>query len=223
MRVLQLFSLIILLVCLNLVSRDAKSQSIVIVEPNVSSEPIMLRVAGNASLGYIDRIVESPALTENDTVKVEIFFDWCALSGVFMVYDTTFTLESSFPFNLCVTTYRDTLAFESPCENYSLAIDTFFTACLSADQILSDKGYLDKSRVNVYPNPTSERLNIDLTAFQKIPSSYVIRDLSGRTLSEGRLREEVERIDVSRLPAGLLILEIDTDSGILRQRFVKMR
>jgi hypothetical protein len=200
------------------------AQTIQVVECNVDVTPHTLRIAGNIwNSGYFDRIEESLMEGTEDTLKVDLYVDWCGPTGCCFVYDTTFTLENSFPFHLCITSYVDSLMQSSSCDFGTEEITFYQSQCLSADQILNDEGYLDKSRVNVYPNPTSERLNIDLSAFQKIPTSYVIRDLSGRALSEGRLREEVERIDVSRFPAGLLILEIDTDSGILRQRFVKLR
>jgi len=198
------------------------SQSIVVVEVDVSSQPNMLRVAGNTGVGYVDRIVEIPSDTQTDTVLLEIFHDFCALPGAFQVYDTTFAMQSSFPFDLCVTVFKDTLTQESPCDNWSLTIDTGQTVCLTADQILSAERLLNRSQVKLFPNPASGNLNIDLTAFQKIPSSYIIRDLSGRLLKEGALSEIVETVDVSELPSGILILEMQFESGVLRQRFVKL-
>jgi hypothetical protein len=199
------------------------SQVIQLVECDVDVSPHSLRIVGYVwNSGDIDRIEENLQEGIEDTVSVDLFVDWCGPTGCCQQFDITISLENIFPFHLCVNTYIDTLSASSSCEQSNNEISLFQSQCLSADQILSDEGYLDKSRVNVYPNPTSERLNIDLSSFQKIPSSYVIRDLSGRTLSEGRLREEVERIDVSWLPVGLLILELHTDNGILRQRFVKM-
>ena len=199
------------------------SQSVEILDINAATDPVVIRVAGVAEGGYIDRITEIEASTNNDTARIEIFLDWCSLPGGGMTYDTTFAIQSTFPFNLCVTAYTDTLDISSPCESWNATIDTGETVCLSADQILSSETLLNRSQVKLFPNPASGNLNIDLTAFQKIPSSYIIRDLSGRLLKEGVLNEIVETVDVSALPSGVLILEVRFDSVVLRQRFVKIR
>ncbi|HKL40060.1 MAG TPA: T9SS type A sorting domain-containing protein [Cryomorphaceae bacterium] len=199
------------------------SQSVEILNINAATDPVVIRVAGVAEWGYIDRITEIEASAYNDTARIEIFLDWCSLPGGGMTYDTTFAIQSTFPFNLCVTAYTDTLDISSPCESWNATIDTGETVCLSADQILSAESFAENQEVFVYPNPTTERLNIDLSALKKIPSSYIIRDLSGRLLKEGVLNEIVETVDVSALPSGILILEMQFESGVLRQRFVKIR
>ncbi|HKK39921.1 MAG TPA: T9SS type A sorting domain-containing protein, partial [Cryomorphaceae bacterium] len=221
--VLHLLSVLSWIFLASLFSSESKAQSIAVVECNVDQTPHSLRIAGIiSSWGFIDRIEENFVSGTEDSLIIDIFFDWCGPPGCCTVYDTTFTLENTFPFYLCVNSYVDSLGVESSCLWSNDDIELFNTLCLSADQILTIEDYSNNQMAKLYPNPADRNLIIDLSHFQDLPNSYLIRDLSGRALSEGKLRDEVERIDVSRLPAGLLILEIQTESGILRQRFVKM-
>jgi len=169
----------------------------------------------------MDRIEETIAETENDTTKVELFFDWCALSGVFEVYDTTFALESTFPFDLCVTVYQDTLALESPCEAWNLVVDTGETVCLSADQILSAEKRHNQSRLKLYPNPTDRFLTIEPMGLAGQDLSYTVRDMNGREVLSGQIEREPFRLDLGRLSAGVFVLELRSEKGVLRRRFVK--
>ncbi|MFC4164473.1 T9SS type A sorting domain-containing protein [Epilithonimonas zeae] len=68
---------------------------------------------------------------------------------------------------------------------------------------------------NIYPNPTSEFLNIVSTKYdiQKVH----IYDLSGKQM----LSESKSRIDVSKLPSGVYMLIIKTQEGNKNFKFIK--
>lgn len=68
---------------------------------------------------------------------------------------------------------------------------------------------------NIYPNPTSEFLNIVSTKYdiQKVH----IYDLSGKQI----LSESKSRIDVSKLPSGVYLLVIKTQEGNKNFKFIK--
>lgn len=68
---------------------------------------------------------------------------------------------------------------------------------------------------NIYPNPTSEFLNIVSTKYeiQKVH----IYDLSGKQI----LSESKSRIDVSKLPSGVYMLIIKTQEGNKNFKFIK--
>ncbi len=72
----------------------------------------------------------------------------------------------------------------------------------------------------VYPNPTSKSILVTLSKKfdQKVPTQYVISDLTGKKISSGKLLDE---IDVSALSQGMYMLEIR--QGELRDyiKFVK--
>ncbi len=197
------------------------SQSIVIVEVDVSSQPIMIRVAGNTGVGYVDRIVEIPSETQTDTVFLEIFHDFCALPGAFQVYDTTFAIQSSFPFDMCVTVFKDTLTQESPCDNWNLDIDTGQTVCLTADQILSAETFWQQNHIKLYPNPTERYLMLETNGIPEREIMYSVRDMNGRELLSGQIEREPFRLDLGRLSSGVFVLELRSEKGVLRRRFVK--
>lgn len=203
--------------------KSVDSQTIEFIETDISSELLMLRVSGITSLGYIDRIVETVAETDSDTAKVELFFDWCALSGVFEVYDTTFVLESIFPFDLCVTVYRDTLALDSPCDAYNFEIDTGETVCLTADQILSTEMIWQQNQLKLYPNPTERYLTLETIGLPAREIMYSVRDINGREVLNGQTVSKSHLLDVGSLYMGIFILELRWEKGVLRRRFVKSR
>ena len=68
---------------------------------------------------------------------------------------------------------------------------------------------------NIYPNPTSDFLNIVSTKYdiQKVH----IYDLSGKQM----LSESKSRINVSKLPSGVYMLSIQTQEGIKNFKFIK--
>lgn len=81
---------------------------------------------------------------------------------------------------------------------------------------------LPENKINVWPNPASEELNIQL---REGSYQYRIFDGTGKLMSEGMLRksQEVERINLSELSPGIYILEFrnPTNSERISHRFVK--
>ncbi len=68
-----------------------------------------------------------------------------------------------------------------------------------------------------YPNPASTYITID----GQTTSKYQIFTPDGRVLKKGRLNEKNERIDLTGLPNGLLILKMENDHSVKSIRFVK--
>lgn len=79
------------------------------------------------------------------------------------------------------------------------------------------------SQFNVYPNPTSGLLHIDMNTSGMSPLHYTIMDVPGTKLQEGRLDSSTSSINVASLPNGMYFLFISEGGksyGV--QKFVKV-
>lgn len=82
-----------------------------------------------------------------------------------------------------------------------------------------------KEELIVYPNPADITLNIDLTRVIGVPKSLTIIDNSGRSqlVYQQDISSSFLDIDVSRLRAGVYILQIQTDQGVIKKRVLIQR
>ena len=71
------------------------------------------------------------------------------------------------------------------------------------------------SEINIYPKPTSNTLNIN-GIIKNI--NYSIFNLQGQSILKGNTNNN---IDVSTLPQGMYILNLETESGVLVNKFIK--
>ena len=78
-----------------------------------------------------------------------------------------------------------------------------------------------ESEVNIYPNPTSDLLNI--SKMKSTIKSVYIYDLAGKKIKsiEGYDIEKNSKIDVSGLETGTYIIEILADKNVIRKQFIK--
>lgn len=82
----------------------------------------------------------------------------------------------------------------------------------------------DMSRVRLWPNPVSDRLNIELFGFEGEISSCTILDQRGNTVSDITISVINSGIEVSNLPDGLYLLRLTTRTGaVVPVRFIKSR
>ena len=72
------------------------------------------------------------------------------------------------------------------------------------------------SIITLYPNPTSEFLNIK--SDQKI-SNIEIYDLSGKLVQTSKMTGE--KVSVNQLPKGNYIIKIQTENGVVNSKFIK--
>jgi hypothetical protein len=64
------------------------------------------------------------------------------------------------------------------------------------------------TKVNVYPSPANEQLNIHVALKKNISLSYEIFDMNGRQLKKALMSSTIEKVDVSDLVSGKYILKI---------------
>ncbi len=83
------------------------------------------------------------------------------------------------------------------------------------------KGLYD-FRVNLYPNPVSDYLNVDIVGvdFQKV-SRLIIFDVSGKIVKRINPLDIEGRIDVSELMQGSYVLSVQLDDDVISQKFIK--
>ena len=77
--------------------------------------------------------------------------------------------------------------------------------------------------MNVYPNPTSDLLNVDFSLEDAADVTYILTDMSGRVISvvnSANVTKETQTIDVSQLPAGMYMITAKTDTKSATEKFI---
>lgn len=92
---------------------------------------------------------------------------------------------------------------------------SLFREPISLVKFLATSENPDLKGISIYPNPATDFINI-LNVKTKI-EKVVIFDLSGKQM----LSDNKEKINVSKLPSGVYMLSVKTDSGIKNFKFIK--
>jgi len=92
---------------------------------------------------------------------------------------------------------------------------SLFREPISLVSSLATLGTSELKDLSIYPNPTSEYINI-LNVKHKI-EKVVIFDLSGKKM----LSDTQQKINVSKLPSGVYMLSVKTEDGIKNFKFIK--
>jgi len=82
----------------------------------------------------------------------------------------------------------------------------------------TNENVLTSSDIKLYPNPTTNVLNIQ-TADVNTIASVRVTDLNGRTVLQ--IDENINSINVSNLQSGLYLINIETSNGNITKRFIK--
>lgn len=82
---------------------------------------------------------------------------------------------------------------------------------------IEDISYTD---FNIYPNPSSDYIQVKLSNYVSASANLTIYDLNGRIILKRGMVQQNGRIDISSLSAGNYILEIE-DKFIVRKIFMK--
>ncbi len=84
--------------------------------------------------------------------------------------------------------------------------------------IKSEDGNLNG--VNIYPNPAKNQLSV---SFNEPTKGYIsVINLSGQLAIKQQINKDIEKLDINELNDGIFILLIETDKGIITERFVKI-
>jgi hypothetical protein len=105
---------------------------------------------------------------------------------------------------------------------YALETDTSLNplneVVLPVNRIVGVADAMHAPRVGVYPNPFTTVLHIDIPADCKADAMVQLRDLAGRLVMQQRL--QASTLDLSNLPAGSYLLEIQSRKVHHRQQVI---
>lgn len=95
-----------------------------------------------------------------------------------------------------------------------------------APEIKNQKQIIKKviglNEVTVYPNPTTDYLNIKITNFNKdISSRLILMDLTGRIIFKQNKLTEFNNIDLRDYPNGMYLLRIFIDDNSKEWKIIK--
>ena len=68
----------------------------------------------------------------------------------------------------------------------------------------------------IYPNPTSTNVMLKITNFNLENVSYLLFDMNGRLLNEGKISSEETLIDMDRYPVATYLLKVNSNSKELK-------
>lgn len=89
---------------------------------------------------------------------------------------------------------------------------------LNNPSVLSNSDF-SKSKISLYPNPVNEILNLDLSNIETI-ENLTIYDVTGKNVLEIKDISN-HQIDVSSLEKGVYFIDIKTQNGSFKEKFVK--
>lgn len=93
---------------------------------------------------------------------------------------------------------------------------TITNNCLENQDITSHTTNFDENSLHLFPNPVSETLFLDTKEFQ---NQVTIFDVNGKLVSKNN---NVTKIEVGHLKAGLYLIQLKSPSQILRSQFMKL-
>lgn len=187
-----------------------------------NSNPTTIRVIDENGLyaSVKNLIVEEVG---SDTLAIKLFF-WDCVSNILdfrqneTIVEAPFSLDSCF--NVIIRTYKDTNSVDPECHQrdfYTLMDSVFINKCDTLFNSLSTDIYkMTKHDLVIYPNPVSNRLNVDVPNSNNI-LSYYIYNTYGKQLLTGKLEES---IDISMLNKGMYIIRFENQSEGVTKRFI---
>ena len=101
--------------------------------------------------------------------------------------------------------------FEDVAVNQMLEIVEGSSPLSVEDQLLND--------MVIYPNPAQDILNIKLTSAES--ATVTIFDLNGRAVLTSSLTEPQTRLAIDRLQAGVYVVEVTGEVGIIVEKLIK--
>jgi hypothetical protein len=102
---------------------------------------------------------------------------------------------------------------DSGCKN----IDEVETACW----VGLDDETTPENHINIYPNPASNSISIELPTTPNKRAFMTIYNINGQQLIEQRLTEQLTAVDVSGLIEGIYFVRVSDERIVMVEKFVK--
>lgn len=108
-------------------------------------------------------------------------------------------------------------------QNYTLIVTgkKSDTAAKAASQTKALSEVSTGSLISVYPNPAKNELNVRLETKGENSLTLSVFDASGKQVISQNAEDGVNKIDISRIPAGTYILTVDGGKEKLTEKFIK--
>ena len=90
----------------------------------------------------------------------------------------------------------------------------------------TDETPLEDNAMTLFPNPSSEVLQVQLNLQEATPAMLIMADMQGQVLDlreYQNVQKETMQFDVSHLPAGAYLMRVSTDAGTKTKQFVVAR
>ncbi|WP_299891254.1 M28 family peptidase [uncultured Lacinutrix sp.] len=106
--------------------------------------------------------------------------------------------------------------------NYAVQITsgscTETSDCIELD-LLGVEDFEILENVNIYPNPATSTLNIDLPNYKT--AQYKILNINGKTVLSNLMKNKTESINISSIAQGVYFIELIVDKKIATLKFIK--
>ncbi|WP_445710218.1 T9SS type A sorting domain-containing protein [Flavobacterium sp.] len=91
-----------------------------------------------------------------------------------------------------------------------------WTQIYDLNNVLDSEGFI-LSETDIYPNPTTSILNVNLTT----EATYQLITINGQVIQKGKLINGKNAVDMSSLSKGLYFLSVKTDAGTATKKIMK--
>ncbi len=177
-----------------------------------SVDSLLDSTQGNAINSVIPQVANSTATILSDEIN------WMKIFGVFTAQGgEKFMTIGNFlsPANTVVQNVGGSGPFA-----YYYIDDISVTAC-DTTWIGVNEAVKKEDDFKIYPNPATSTITIESNKYQDL--SIKITDVLGREVIERTKNEvlSIKNIDVSQLPSGMYIIQLQSKNGVVNKKFVK--
>lgn len=92
---------------------------------------------------------------------------------------------------------------------------------MGGEQLAYQKAFVEKKTFRLYPNPTSAFVRLDFEALPKATYRVTVLDVNGRVVHVETNVNPTQQVDVTKLPKGLYILQLEGGGAKVQQKFIK--
>ncbi len=104
-------------------------------------------------------------------------------------------------------------------DNVDFVIENYYVTFTNTDAVLSIE------KLNVFPNPVQNQLNVKLTLTQGMDVNVSVMSVTGQVLVNEQHQmysgQNEVIIPTSELPTGVYMLRLETNDGVVTEKFVK--
>ena len=185
--------------------RDRRNKCTIHFESFISPDPLP---SGWSNLTYSWNFDDNGAATGTDTSS-EVNPSYIYQSGGFHFVTLTVTAQNEVG-DRCDSTYGPIRVGRTPRWCRQRGKEAI------AEEISLNK----RNDIKIYPNPTSNFLNIEIPKSMLGNYNYTIIDQSGKQIDKGKINSNLSKIDVNTYSAGKYILTLQNSKSVITGHFI---